>query len=69
MKKRYSICLDETTMGIIDKTASMNKLSRSAVVGMFLDLANYLPEERLKITSPIPALLGICKEANNANAH
>jgi len=69
MKKRYSVCLDENTMALIDAAASSNKMSRSAVVRMFLDLVGYLPGESLKMSSPVPALLGITKEANYARGN
>lgn len=67
MKKfRYSLCLDVNTMGLIDEVARRNNVSRSAVVRMFLDLANHLPADRLQFSSPIPDLLGISPEVNNA---
>lgn len=65
-KKRYSIFIEEDTMTLIDEAASRNNISRSAVIRMFLELAYYLPAEKLKLQSPIPALLGINKEAIHA---
>ncbi len=63
MKKiRCSFCLDEATVSLLDEAAIRNDISRSAVIRLFLDLANYLPIESLKLTSPIPALLGLNKE-------
>lgn len=68
MKKiRCSFCLDEETVSLLDEAASRNSISRSAVIRMFLDLANYLPPESLKLTSPVPALLGLKKEASPCN--
>jgi len=59
---RCCFCLDEQTLSLIDEAATRNNISRSAVIRMFVDLVNYLPPERLKSTSPIPALLGLTKE-------
>lgn len=67
MKKfRYSLCLDVNTMDLIDEVARKNNVSRSAVVRMFLDLANHVPAERWQFSSPIPGLLGIDPEVNHA---
>jgi len=65
-KMRCSFCLDEETKELIDRAAVQNNISRSAVIRMFLELANYLPVDCLKMTSPIPGLLGIKGDANHA---
>jgi len=67
MKKiRCSFCLNEQTLSLIDEAATRNNISRSAVIRMFVDLANYLPPESLKLTSPVPALLGLKKEVTHS---
>ena len=65
-KQRYTLSVDSEMMARIDAVAEMNNISRSAVVRMFLELARYVPAEKLRFTSPVPGILGITKEETHA---
>ena len=67
IKRRYSITCDVDTMTMIDNAARKNGLSRSAVTRMLLHLIRYVPSDRIRETSPIPAFLGINEEVENAD--
>jgi len=61
-KQRCTLSVDSEMMACIDEVAKKNNISRSAVVRMFLDLAKYVPVEKLHFKSPILGILGIDKE-------
>ena len=58
-KRRYSLSLDSETIEMIEEAARINGSSRSAIARMVLQTIRYLPFNRLRETSPVPAILGI----------
>lgn len=66
-KRRYSLNLDVATITAIDAAAIKNRVSRSAIARMFLDMVNHVPVDMLKETSPIPAFFGFRTGGHNGN--
>lgn len=63
-KEKFSITCDRDTIEAIDKVAKQNKMSRSAISRMLLQMIYYLPAERLKEITPVPSILGLEQKRN-----